>query len=159
MPGYTYIAVDQKGKEKRGKMEAENRDEVSQQLKKDGLFPVEIKEQGVLNKDLDFSIGKKVKPRDLSVFCRQFVSITQAGVPMKEALQMMTEQTENKWLKKATADVLLNVEKGNTLADSMAAIPDVFPPMLVNMVAAGESSGSLDMSLREWQPISKKRLS
>ena len=146
MPGYTYIAVDQKGKEKRGKMEAENRDEVSQQLKKDGLFPVEIKEQGVLNKDLDFSIGKKVKPRDLSVFCRQFVSITQAGVPMKEALQMMTEQTENKWLKKATADVLLNVEKGNTLADSMAAIPDVFPPMLVNMVQAGESSGSLDTS-------------
>ena len=146
MPGYTYIAVDQKGKEKRGKMEAENQDEVSQQLKKDGLFPVEIKEQGVLNKDLDFSIGKKVKPRDLSVFCRQFVSITQAGVPMKEALQMMTEQTENKWLKKATADVLLNVEKGNTLADSMAAIPDVFPPMLVNMVRAGESSGSLDTS-------------
>lgn len=146
MPGYTYIAVDQKGKEKRGKMEAENRDEVSQQLKKDGLFPVEIKEQGVLNKEIDLSIGKKVKPRDLSVFCRQFVSITQAGVPMKEALQMMTEQTENKWLKKATADVLLNVEKGNTLTDSMAAIPDVFPPMLVNMVAAGESSGSLDMS-------------
>ena len=59
---------------------------------------------------------------------------------------MMTEQTENKWLKKATADVLLNVEKGNTLADSMAAIPDVFPPMLVNMVRAGESSGSLEMS-------------
>lgn len=146
MPGYTYIAVDQKGKEKRGRMEAENRDEVSQQLKKDGLFPVEIKEQGVLNKEIDLSIGKKVKPRDLSVFCRQFVSITQAGVPMKEALQMMTEQTENKWLKKATADVLLNVEKGNTLADSMAAIPDVFPPMLVNMVRAGESSGSLEMS-------------
>ena len=59
----------------------------------------------------------------------------------------------------ATADVLLNVEKGNTLADSMAAIPDVFPPMLVNMVAAGESSGSWICLLREWQPISKKRLS
>ena len=146
MPGYTYIAVDQKGKEKSGKMEAENRDEVSQQLKKDGLFPVEIKEQGVLNKDLDFSIGKKVKPRDLSVFCRQFVSITQAGVPMKEALQMMTEQTENKWLKKGIAEVLTNVEKGNTLADSMSALPDIFPAMLVNMVQAGESSGSLDTS-------------
>ena len=141
MPGYTYVAVDEKGKEKRGRMDAENRDAVSQQLKKDGLFPVEIKEQGALNKDIDFSIGKKVKPRDLSVFCRQFVSITQAGVPMKEALQMMTEQTENKWLKKAIADVLVNVEK-----DSMASIPDIFPPMLVNMVAAGESSGSLEMS-------------
>ena len=146
MPGYSYVAVDQRGKEKRGRIEAENRDAVSQQLKKDGLFPVEIKEQGVLNKEIDFSIGKKVKPRDLSVFCRQFVSITQAGVPMKEALQMMTEQTENKWLKKGIAEVLANVEKGNTLADSMAAIPDVFPPMLVNMVHAGESSGSLEMS-------------
>lgn len=146
MPGYSYVAVDQRGKEKRGRIEAENRDAVSQQLKKDGLFPVEIKEQGVLNKEIDFSIGKKVKPRDLSVFCRQFVSITQAGVPMKEALQMMTEQTENKWLKKGIAEVLTNVEKGNTLADSMAAIPDVFPPMLVNMVHAGESSGSLEMS-------------
>lgn len=146
MPGYTYIAVDQKGKEKRGRMDAENRDEVAQQLKKDGYFPVEIKEQGVLNKEIDFSIGKKVKPRDLSVFCRQFVSITQAGVPMKEALQMMTEQTENKWLKKGIADVLVSVEKGNTLADAMAGIPDIFPPMLVNMVAAGESSGSLEMS-------------
>ena len=146
MPGYSYVAVDQRGKEKRGRIEAENRDAVSQQLKKDGLFPVEIKEQGVLNKEIDLSIGKKVKPRDLSVFCRQFVSITQAGVPMKEALQMMTEQTENKWLKKGIAEVLANVEKGNTLADSMAAIPDVFPPMLVNMVHAGESSGSLEMS-------------
>ena len=67
-------------------MEAENRDEVSQQLKKDGLFPVEIKEQGVLNKEIDLSIGKKVKPRDLSVFCRQFVSITQAGLPSLEHL-------------------------------------------------------------------------
>ena len=146
MPGYSYVAVDQRGKEKRGRIEAENRDAVSQQLKKDGLFPVEIKEQGVLNKEIDLSVGKKVKPRDLSVFCRQFVSITQAGVPMKEALQMMSEQTENKWLKKAIADVLVNVEKGNTLADSMAAIPDIFPPMLVNMVQAGESSGSLEMS-------------
>ena len=111
MPGYTYVAVNEKGKEKRGRMDAENRDAVSQQLKKAGLFPVEIKEQGALNKDIDFSIGKKVRPRDLSVFCRQFVSITQAGVPMNEALQMMTEQTENKWLKKAIADVLVLSKK------------------------------------------------
>lgn len=65
---------------------------------------------------------------------------------MKEALQMMTEQTENKWLKKGIAEVLTNVEKGNTLADSMSALPDIFPAMLVNMVQAGESSGSLDTS-------------
>lgn len=146
MPGYSYVAVDSRGKEKRGRMDAENREEVVQQLKNDGLIPVSIKEQGVLNKEIDFSIGKKVKPRDLSVFCRQFVSITQAGVPMKEALQMLTEQTENKYLKQAVANVLVNVEKGNTLADSMAAEKDIFPDIMVHMVEAGESSGSLDTS-------------
>ena len=146
MPGYSYVAVDSRGKEKRGRMDAENREEVVQQLKNDGLIPVSIKEQGMLNKEIDFSIGKKVKPRDLSVFCRQFVSITQAGVPMKEALQMLTEQTENKYLKQAVANVLTNVEKGNTLADSMAAEKDIFPDIMVHMVEAGESSGSLDIS-------------
>lgn len=146
MPGYSYVAVDSRGKEKRGRMDAANREEVVQQLKNDGLIPVSIKEQGVLNKEIDFSIGKKVKPRDLSVFCRQFVSITQAGVPMKEALQMLTEQTENKYLKQAVANVLANVEKGNTLADSMAAERDIFPDIMVHMVEAGESSGSLDTS-------------
>ena len=146
MPGYSYVAVDSRGKEKRGRMDAANREEVVQQLKNDGLIPVSIKEQGVLNKEIDFSIGKKVKPRDLSVFCRQFVSITQAGVPMKEALQMLTEQTENKYLKQAVANVLANVEKGTTLADSMAAEKDIFPDIMVHMVEAGESSGSLDTS-------------
>ena len=117
-----------------------------EQLKAEGLIPVSVREQGALNKEIDFSIGKKVKPRDLSVFCRQFVSITQAGVPMKEALQMLSEQTENKWLKRAISEVLLNVEKGNTLADSMRSQSDIFPPMLVNMVEAGEQSGSLEMA-------------
>ena len=146
MPGYSYVAVDSRGKEKRGRMDAENREEVVRQLKNDGLIPVSIREQGVLNKEIDFSIGKKVKPRDLSVFCRQFVSITQAGVPMKEALQMLAEQTENKYLKQAVANVLANVEKGNTLADSMAAEKDIVPDIMVHMVGAGESSGSLDTS-------------
>lgn len=109
-------------------------------------MPLSIKEQGVLNKEIDFSLGRKVKPRDLSVFCRQFVSITQAGVPMKEALQMLAEQTENKWLKRAIFDVLTNVEKGNTLADSMMAYQDIFPGIMVSMVRAGESSGNLEMA-------------
>lgn len=146
MPGFSYVAVDKRGKEKRGSLEAETRERALEQLKAEGLIPVSVREQGTLNKEIDFSIGKKVKPRDLSVFCRQFVSITQAGVPMKEALQMLSEQTENKWLKRAISEVLLNVEKGNTLADSMRSQPDIFPPMLVNMVEAGEQSGSLEMA-------------
>ena len=122
MPGFSYVAVDKRGKEKRGSLEAETRERALEQLKAEGLIPVSVREQGALNKEIDFSIGKKVKPRDLSVFCRQFVSITQAGVPMKEALQMLSEQTENKWLKRAISEVL------------------------VNMVEAGEQSGSLEMA-------------
>jgi type IV pilus assembly protein PilC len=146
MPGYSYVAIDRKGKEKKGSIEAQDKAKAAELLKNDGLLPVEIKDQGLMNRDLDFSIGKKIKPRDLSVFCRQFVSIMQAGVPMKEALQMLEQQTENKTLKKAIAEVLNNVEKGNTLADSMRSQDKVFPQMLINMVEAGESSGNLEMS-------------
>ena len=140
------MAVDQTGRETTGSMDAENRERAAEQIRKSGLVPLSIKEQGVLNKEIDFSLGRKVKPRDLSVFCRQFVSITQAGVPMKEALQMLAEQTENKWLKRAIFDVLTNVEKGNTLADSMMAYQDIFPGIMVSMVRAGESSGNLEMA-------------
>ena len=112
MPGFSYVAVDKRGKEKRGSLEAETRERALEQLKAEGLIPVSVREQGALNKEIDFSIGKKVKPRDLSVFCRQFVSITQAGVPMKEALQMLSEQTENKWLKRAISEVLFECGKG-----------------------------------------------
>ena len=146
MPGFSYVAVDATGKEVKGSMEADDKERVAEQLRKDGLLPMSIREQGIMNKNIDFSVGRKVKSRDLCVFSRQFVSITEAGVPMKEALQMLSEQTENKWLKSAISEVLVNVEKGNTLADSLLAFPDIFPLMMVNMVKAGESSGNLEMA-------------
>ena len=111
MPGFSYVAVDAAGKEVKGSMEADDKERVAEQLRKDGLLPMSIREQGIMNKNIDFSVGRKVKSRDLCVFCRQFVSITEAGVPMKEALQMLSEQTENKWLKSAISEVLVNVER------------------------------------------------
>ena len=68
MPGFSYVAVDQAGKEIKGSIDAENSERVAETLRRDGLLPLSIKEQGVLNKEIDFAIGKKVKPRDLSVF-------------------------------------------------------------------------------------------
>ena len=67
MPGFSYVAVDQAGKEIKGSINAENSERVAETLRRDGLLPLSIKEQGVLNKEIDFTIGKKVKPRDLSV--------------------------------------------------------------------------------------------
>lgn len=145
MPGYFYIVADKSGKEKRGKMEANNKDAAKELLKKDGYVILSLEEQSQ-QFDMNFTFGKKLKPRDLSVFCRQFVSILEAGVAMKEALAMLEEQTENKTLKKSIAEVLTNIEKGNSLADAMRGESHVFPPMLINMVEAGESSGNLEMA-------------
>ena len=145
MPGYFYIVADKSGKEKRGKMEANNKDAAKELLKKDGYVILSLEEQSQ-QFDMNFTFGRKLKPRDLSVFCRQFVSILEAGVAMKEALAMLEEQTENKTLKKSIAEVLTNIEKGNSLADAMRGESHVFPPMLINMVEAGESSGNLEMA-------------
>lgn len=145
MPGYFYIVADKAGKEKRGKMEANNRDAAKELLKKDGYVILSLEEQSQ-QFDMNFTFGRKLKPRDLSVFCRQFVSILESGVAMKEALAMLEEQTENKTLKKSIAEVLTNIEKGNSLAYAMRGESHVFPPMLINMVEAGESSGNLEMA-------------
>lgn len=145
MPGYYYIVADKSGKEKRGKIEANNKESAKELLKKEEYMILSLEEQSQ-SLDMNFTIGKKMKPRDLSVFCRQFVSILEAGVPMKEALAMIEEQTENKTLKKSIGTTLTNIEKGNTLADAMRGESHVFPPMLINMVEAGESSGNLEMA-------------
>ena len=145
MPGYFYIVADKLGKEKRGKLEAANKEGAKAFLKKDGYVILSLEEQS-RQLDVTFSFGKKLSPRDLSVFCRQFVSILEAGVAMKEALVMLEEQTENKKLKRSIAQVLTSIEKGNTLADAMRGEGEVFPAMLINMVEAGESAGNLEMA-------------
>ena len=92
-------------------------------------------------------MGGYPKPRDMSVFCRQFVSMTKAGVTISEALKMLTEQTENDRLREAAEGVRVSVEKGETLASSLAMYPKIFPSLMVHMVEAGEASGSLDVAL------------
>lgn len=148
MPSFQYTAIDKAGKKKTASIEAENAAKVSSQLKSEGLIPVEIKEQGALNKDINLGgiLKKKVKVRDLSVFCRQFVSMNRAGVTILETLRLLTEQTENQSLREAAQEAYLGVQKGDSLATSMKKSPKVFPELLIHMVSAGEASGSLDIA-------------
>ena len=146
MTSFGYVAVDKAGKEKKGSMEAENAEKVSQSLKSEGLIPIEIAPQNALTKDINIEIGGKPKARDFSVFCRQFVSMTQAGVTIIDALNMLSEQTENKRLQKPIKEVQVNVEKGETLGNSMRE-QGIFPSLLLSMVDAGEASGSLDVAM------------
>jgi type IV pilus assembly protein PilC len=147
LAGYAYTAIDTYGKEKKGKMEAPDEERVFHTLKAEGLYPVTIKELGILTRDINIQISNPVKTRDLSVFTRQFVTILNAGVPIVEALLMLEEQTENKTLKKAIASSQLMVQKGERLADAMRNQGKVFPPILINMIEAGEASGSLEIAL------------
>lgn len=147
MPSYQYTAIDKAGKRKTASIEADSEVKVSLQLKSEGLIPVEIKEQGIMDKDINLSfLKKRVKVRDLSVFCRQFVSMNRAGVTILETLRLLTEQTENPTLREAAQDTYLGVQKGDSLASSMKKNPDVFPELLIHMVSAGEASGSLDVA-------------
>ncbi len=146
MAAFNYVAVDAKGKQKKGTIEAANEAAARASLKSDGLMPVSVGESNMLNKEISLSVGKKVKSKDLSVFCKQFESILHAGVTVIQSLQMITDQVENKHLKKALQDTKTLVEKGETLADAMRAQDGVFPSILLNMVEAGEASGSLETS-------------
>lgn len=145
MATYEYMAVDKGGKQKKGTMEAQTPERVKEFLKNEGLIPVSVKEQSFMNKDINIG-GKKVKPRDMSVFCKQFASIMQAGVTIISALQMLSEQTENKILREAIKAVQVDVEKGESLAGAMRNQNETFPPILIHMVEAGEASGSLDIA-------------
>lgn len=147
MANYGYVAMDGNGKEKKGSVEADSKDKALSIIKAEGLVPITVTEQGALSKDINLSIGsKKVKSRDLSVFCRQFVSIITAGVTIIDALGMLSEQTENKSFAAIIKEVQIGIEKGNTLSSAMADHPNAFPPMLVNMVNAGEASGNLEVA-------------
>jgi len=148
MESFSYKAVNTAGKDVKGSVEAESREEAARKIKEQGLIPVSIGKQGALDKDVNIPIfkGKKIPARDMSVFCRQFASILKAGVSVINALEMLAEQTENKKLKEAIVNTQSNVEKGESLSDSMRQ-NDAFPSILIDMVRAGEASGSLENSL------------
>ena len=147
MATFGYTVIDKFGKEIKGSIETDSEEKARHELKKAGNIIIDVQEQGVLSKDIKISFGGKPKPRDMSVFCRQFVSMVRAGVTIIDTLKMLTEQTENKNLKAATNAVRASIEKGETLAHSLAQFPQVFPPLMIHLVAAGEASGSLEVAM------------
>ncbi len=144
MGDFAYQAIDKTGRRKKGSMKAESAAQVMEALRSDGLTPVKVTEQNLLTRDINIGGEKKVKTRDLAVFCRQFSGILKASVTVVDGLKLMSDQTEHKTLKNALDKTLAAVKQGNSLADSMRLSPKVFPPMLVNMIEAGEASGTLD---------------
>lgn len=144
MASYKYEIVGPDGKPKSGTIEAQNIEIATAELKAGGSTIVSIARANAFNKDLEIHIGKAVSVRELSVFCRQFESVLNAGVTVIEALNMLSEQTENKRFAAAIADVRDSVQKGDSLAVAMSRHPKIFPELMVHMIAAGEASGGID---------------
>src|SRR5918912_310507 len=129
----------------RGKLEAPSEAAVVQKLRGMGYAPVSLREAGTgMNREISLPIGNKVKLRDLAVMSRQFATMINSGLSLLRALSILAEQTESKTLAKALGEVRTAVETGQSLSSALAKHPKVFPPLVVNMVRAGEAGGFLD---------------
>ena len=151
MPAFTYTALAQDGRRVKAQVEAASLDMAKASLRGAGYTVLDIREQSALNREIELPFLGYPKPKDMAVFCRQFVSILRAGVPISTVLSMMGQQTENRRLTAAIREMQADIEKGETLAGAMRRHPRIFNSMLVNMVAAGEASGSLEDSFRQME--------
>lgn len=148
MPKFTYTATKE-GKTVHGSAEAANKEALLASLRKQGMKPFVVKQEGSKPKVLaKFGRSKKVKVKDLAVFTRQLSTMVSAGVPLNHALSTLQTQTKSKYFKMVIGNISKDVEGGMQLADAFGKYPSVFSDVYVNMVRAGEAGGILDEILK-----------
>lgn len=148
MAKFKYRAMNSDGEKIEGNYEASSKDEVIDFISGNGYYPLMV-EEVVESTNIKINFNKKVKLKDLSVFCRQFYTMLNAGVPILTCLDILSSQVENEKLRQAIKAINDDVAKGEVLSDSMRKHKDVFPNLLVSLVASGEASGNLeDIMLR-----------
>jgi type II secretion system protein F len=153
MPVYEYTALDRAGKNVAGIIDADSNVAARQKLRAAGKYPVEVKESTVKAKSKspgNLSMGavfNRVKPDDIHGLTRQLATLLNAGIPLIGALDALMEQTTNPPLKKIIAQIKESVNEGNSLTVSLTKHPRLFSNIYINMVRAGEASGSLDVVL------------
>ncbi len=152
MPVFIYKGFDKSGKTLLGNLEATSKDTAADTLRKSGLTVISLTEkQGDIElKFIDDFLKKfsKVKTNDLVMVTIQLANMLDAGIPLPIALNTLTEQTENKKLKEAIADISSEIKEGKSFSESLAKHKDIFSNLFINMVAAGEMSGNLDEVLK-----------
>jgi len=142
---YNYKAKTNTGETVTGSFEANDKNMVVALIKEKGFLPLSIEDKAAKGKEVNLKGNKKVKAKDLSIMCRQFHTMLDAGVTVISCLDMLKKQTENPSLRAAIATIYEDVQKGMTLSESMKSISKVFPVLLISMVEVGEVSGTLEM--------------
>ena len=153
MPVYEYTALDGAGKNVSGIIDADSAVAARQKLRGSGIFPVQVKTTSSKPKDVPSrsvtitNIFQRVKPGELSATTRQLSILLGAGVTLVASLDALIAQIANPLLKKIMAQVKEAVNEGRSLAFSLSQHPKIFSQIYINMVRAGEASGSLDLVL------------
>jgi type IV pilus assembly protein PilC len=142
MANFAYKALDARGSQAAGEIEGESKAAVAAALRSRGLTVLDLNEVKQGWGQID--IGGRIKPKDLTVFSRQFATMVNSGLSMLRCLYVLEEQTPNKKLAKVVSEVRADVEAGISLSDSLAKHPRVFSRLYVSMVRAGELGGILD---------------
>ena len=183
MPKYTYVALDARGNETKGGIEAASQNEAIGRVKEMGLFPTKINEadkddkgagkkakgkakpaakaKGGAKKGMSINIsipglGGGVKPKVLTTFTRQLATLVDAGLPLLRGLRVLEKQERNPNLKRILAELATSIEGGSTFSEALAQHPKVFNKLFVNMVKAGELGGVLEVVLKRLAEFSEK---
>ncbi len=181
MPKFSYVAMDQKGKEQKGTIEVASQNEAIGRVKEMGLFPTKIvevdkagekgvkkaagsgapKSAGAKKKGGGINIkipglGGKVKGKVLTTFTRQLATLVDAGLPLLRGMRVLEKQERNPTLKSIIGELALSVEGGSTFSEALAQHPKVFNRLYVNMVKAGELGGVLEVVLNRLSEFQEK---
>ncbi|MFP4166076.1 MAG: type II secretion system F family protein [Opitutales bacterium] len=167
MAKFKYTAIDQKGKQKTGTVEAQNQEEANSKVNALGLMPTNVSPAGgsqpeatkekktkkgsgggqQAGKKQLFAFGKVLSQEGLTIFTRQLSTLLTAGLPLLRALEVLIRQEENPRFKAVLQQIADQVKSGNTFSDGLAQHPKIFDRLYTNMVRAGEAGGVLDTVL------------
>ncbi len=147
MIAFKYTAKDAAtGKKVSAEVQADSEQAAAKLIQQQGLAPLEITPKDVSTSGVSGFLGR-VKSKDRILFSRQLSTLINAGLPLLQSLKNVQNQTDNKNFRYIISEVISDVEAGSTFSNSLAKHPDVFNEVYINLVAAGEASGTLDRSL------------
>jgi type IV pilus assembly protein PilC len=155
MAEFVWEARARTGELRKGTMEADDEPAVQARLRGQQLMPTKIKKKGAA---YSFQIGTGVKLVDVVTFTRLFATMIDAGLPIVQCLDILCNQTDNKYFAVILRDVKASVEQGATFSDSLRRHPKVFDPLYVNLVQAGEVGGILDTILSRLAVYNEKAI-
>ncbi len=163
MPVYEFKALDKNGKNRKGIIDADSITQARKKLRASGRYPIDIQESsskkrksGSLKKG-SISLFERVKSSEIHGFTRQLATLLGAKIPLVPSLTSLISQTSNHAFKKIVAQIKESVNEGNTLTGALAEHPRVFSSIYVNMIRAGEASGSLDVVLEKLADFGEKQ--